>query len=270
MTAAQCLTFLTDYGTADAFVGACRGVAARIAPDVPVVDITHQVPRGDVRRGAALLAQAAPFFPPAVHVAVVDPGVGTDRRGIAVAAGHHLLVGPDNGLLPWAATAVGGASRAVSLTNEELWVRPVSHTFHGRDIFMPVGAHLATGVDLAMVGDEIDLGGLVTLPGPVNRMRDDRVDCEVLTVDQFGNVQLSVPAAQAERAAVGYGSTVLVRWAGGEANLPFLETFASVPHGDLVALADGAGLVSLAVNGGNAAERLGLRTGDQVALQVAP
>lgn len=269
MTPAQCLTFLTDYGLADAFVGACRGVAARIAPAVPVVDITHLVPRGDVRRGATLLAQAAPFFPPSVHVAVVDPGVGTDRRGIAVAAGRHLLVGPDNGLLPWAATAVGGASRAVSLTNEELWVRPVSHTFHGRDIFMPVGAHLANGVDIATVGDEIDLGDLVTLSGPVNRVGDDRVECEVLTVDQFGNVQLSVPAAQAERAEVRRGTAVLVRWSDGEVSLPFLETFASVPPGDLVALADGAGMVSLAVHGGSAGERLGLRPGDRVVLRVA-
>src|SRR5216683_7537387 len=127
----RCLTFLTDYGLEDGFVAACHGVAARIAPEVRVIDITHLVPPGDVRRGAAVLAQAVPYLPPGVHVAVVDPGVGTARRGVAVEAGESVFVGPDNGLLSWAVTALGGPSRAIHLTNSELWLDPVAPTFHG-------------------------------------------------------------------------------------------------------------------------------------------
>src|ERR1700730_2698687 len=122
------LSFLTDYGLEDGFVAACHGVAARIAPHADIIDVTHLVPPGDVRRGAAVLAQTVPYLPPAVHVAVVDPGVGTARRGDAV------FIGPDNGLLSWAVAASGGALRAFSLTNQQLWLGQVTPTFHGRDI----------------------------------------------------------------------------------------------------------------------------------------
>ena len=145
MTRFRYLSFLTDYGLDDGFVAACHGVAARIAPHAGIIDVTHLVPPGDVRRGAAVLAQTVPYLPPAVHVAVVDPGVGTARRGVAVAAGDSVFVGPDNGLLSWAVTASGGAARAFSLTNRALWLASVAATFHGRDIFMPVAAHLADG-----------------------------------------------------------------------------------------------------------------------------
>ena len=145
MTRFRYLSFLTDYGLEDGFVAACHGVAARIAPHASIIDVTHLVPPGDIRRGAAVLAQTVPYLPPAVHVAVVDPGVGTARRGVAVAAGDSVFVGPDNGLLSWAVTASGGAARAFSLTNRELWLARVAATFHGRDIFMPVAAHLAGG-----------------------------------------------------------------------------------------------------------------------------
>src|ERR1700745_3409732 len=149
VTSLNCLPFLTDFGLEHVFLAACHGVAARIAPATRVIDITHLVPPGDVRRGAAVLAQTVPYLPPAVHVAVVDPGVGTTRRGIAVEAGEAILVGPDNGLLSWAVAALGGARRAVQLTNGEFWLHPVSQTFHGRDLFVPVAAHPAAGTDLA-------------------------------------------------------------------------------------------------------------------------
>src|SRR6516165_3972758 len=155
------LTCLTDYGLEDGFVAACHGTAARIAPDARIIDITHLVQPGDVRRGAAVLAQTVSYLPPAVHVAVVDPGVGTARRAIAVAAGDSILVGPDNGLLSWAMAALGGGKAAVQLTNGELWLHPVSATFHGRDIFMPVAAHLAAGLQLAAAGEQIRLDDLV-------------------------------------------------------------------------------------------------------------
>jgi S-adenosyl-L-methionine hydrolase (adenosine-forming) len=269
VTSFDSLTFITDYGLEDGFVAACHGVAARIAPSVRIIDITHLVQPGDVRRGAAVLAQTIPYLPPAVHVAVVDPGVGTARRGVAVQAGHSILIGPDNGLLSWAVAAQGGAQRAFQLTNGDLWLHPVSPTFHGRDIFMPVAAHLAAGTDLASAGDEIDLADLVTLPAPTSRVRDGEAEGEVMSVDRFGNVQLSIVAADVTELGVGYGSPLVVRAGRQKLTVPFLETFAAAAPGEIVAFTDSAGLISLAVNAGDAAQHLGLPPGAHVHLSVA-
>jgi S-adenosylmethionine hydrolase len=265
----DCLSFLTDYGLADGFVAACHGVAARIAPGLRVIDITHLVPPGDVRRGAAVLAQTLPYLPPGVHVAVVDPGVGTARRAIAVQAGGNVLVGPDNGLLSWAVAGLGGADSAYHLTNGDLWLHPVSRTFHGRDIFMPVAAHLASGTGLASAGDPIDPAGLVTLPAPVSRVRRGEADGEVVSVDRFGNVQLSITAADLGRLGAWSGTTLSARCGRRRFAMPYLETFAAAAPGDMVAFTDSAGLVSLAVNGGDAARTLGLRPGARVRLSPA-
>ena len=264
MTSFSCLTFLSDFGLEDGFVAACHGVAARIAPAARVIDITHLVPRGDVRRGAAVLAQTAPAMPPAVHVAVVDPGVGTARRAVAVQTGSGILIGPDNGLLSWAITALGGASRAIALSNASLWNHPVSPTFHGRDIFMPVAAHLLTGTALADAGIEIEVAGLVMLAPPTNRMLDGEAEGEVLSVDRFGNVQLSIPAPAAAGLGIVFGSSVLIRCNRRELTAPYLETFGSAAPGELVAFTDSAGLISLAVSNGNAAETLSLPPGARV------
>jgi S-adenosylmethionine hydrolase len=271
VTPYSCLTFLTDYGLEDGFVAACRGVAIGIAPQTPVIDITHLIPGGDVRRGAAVLAQTVPYFPPAVHVAVVDPGVGTDRRGVAIAAGDSVFVGPDNGLLSWAAAAVGGARKAISLTNTEWWLNPVvPATFHGRDIFMPVAARLAAGADFSSAGAEVDVSDLVTLPPPVSRVHDGTAEGEVLTVDTFGNVQLSISAADAASIGVRYGRNLLVRCGHQQLTIPYREMFASVAPGELVAYADGAGMVSLAINSGDAAQRLGLPPGAHISISPGP
>lgn len=264
------LSFLTDYGLEDGFVAACHGVAARIAPDAHIIDVTHLVPPGDVRRGAAILAQTVPYLPAAVHVAVVDPGVGTARRGIAVAAGDSVFVGPDNGLLSWAVTAAGGAARAFSLTNRELWLSRVTATFHGRDIFMPVAAQLAAGADLDAAGAEIDVADLVMLPAPQRVVRDFMAAGEVLTVDRFGNVQLTITGADAAAIGVTPGGTVLVRFGRQQLTLPYRETFGAVATGEVVAYTDSAGLVSVAVNGGNAAQRLGLPPGARISIAAIP
>jgi S-adenosyl-L-methionine hydrolase (adenosine-forming) len=269
VTSFDSLSFITDYGLEDGFVAACHGVAARIAPAARVIDITHLVQPGDVRRGAAVLAQTVPYLPPAVHIAVVDPGVGTARRGVAVQAGESILVGPDNGLLSWAVASLGGAARAFQLTNGDLWLHPVSPTFHGRDIFMPVASHLATGLDLASVGDEIGLADLVTLPAPTSRVRDGEAEGEVMSVDRFGNVQLSIEAADVGQLGVGVGSPIVVRAGRRQLTVPFLETFAAVAPGEVVAFTDSAGLISLAVNAGDAAQQLGLPPGAHVRLSVA-
>jgi S-adenosyl-L-methionine hydrolase (adenosine-forming) len=263
------LSFLTDYGLEDGFVAACHGVAARIAPHASIIDVTHLVPPGDVRRGAAVLAQTVPYLPPAVHVAVVDPGVGTARRGVAVAAGDSVFVGPDNGLLSWAVTASGGPARAFSLTNRELWLADVTATFHGRDIFMPVAAHLAGGAELAATGAEIDIADLVTLPAPERLIRDSVAEGEVLTVDRFGNVQLSITASDAAEIGLKPGAAAYVRYGRHRLTVPYRATFGAVPPGELVAHTDSAGLVSIAVNGGDAAQRLGLPPGARVSIAAA-
>ena len=270
VTTFDCLSLLTDYGLDDGFVAACHGVAARIAPGVRIVDITHLVPPGDVRRGAAVLAQTVPYLPPGVHVAVVDPGVGSTRRGIAVEAGDAIYVGPDNGLLSWAVAAAGGARRAFQLTNGELWLHPVSQTFHGRDIFVPVAAYLAAGGDLVSVGTELAPADLVALPAPTSRVHDREAEGEVMSVDRFGNVQLSIAASDADRIGIGFGSQLVV-WCGRrQLTVPYLETFAAVAPGELVAFTDSAGLISLAVNAGDAAQQLGLPPGAHVRLAAAP
>jgi hypothetical protein len=252
------ISLTTDYGTSDGFVAACHGVIARLAPEVRVIDVTHQIGPGDLRRGAAVLAQTVPHLPPAVHLAIVDPGVGTDRLAVAVQTPAGLLVGPDNGLLPWAADALGGATAAVRLGNEEWFARPVSRTFHGRDIFAPVAARLAGGQDLAGAGPPVDPAGLVRLPAPVVTAGDGRLDAEVLTVDRFGNVQLaacgSALARLPDRLTV--NGVPAVRGA----------TFGDAPPGGVVVLVDSADRVAIAVNSGRASVILSVRPGDVVRL----
>jgi S-adenosylmethionine hydrolase len=265
-----CLTFLTDFGLADGFVAACHGVAARIAPSVRIIDITHLVPPGDVRRGAAVLAQTVTAMPPAVHVAVVDPGVGTARRAIAVSTGESILVGPDNGLLSWAVNELGGVAAAFALTNDKLWNHPVSPTFHGRDIFMPVAAHLTTGTTLEQAGTRIDAEDLVTLPAPTSRMLEGEAEGEVLSVDRFGNIQLSIPSVTASALGIAIGSQVIIRYNRREITAPYLVTFGAAAPGELIAFTDSAGLISLAVASGSAAEKLSLPPGARVRIAADP
>jgi S-adenosylmethionine hydrolase len=252
----DCISFTTDYGLSDGFVAACHGVIARIAPTVRVFDVTHLIAPGDVPRAAAVLAQTAPHLPPAVHLAVVDPGVGTTRRAIVLHTPNGLLVGPDNGLLPWAAQTLGGIQRAVELSNTDWFAPQVSRTFHGRDIFAPAAARLAAGADLTDAGPLIDPGSLVRLPEPVVALGEGWLEAEVLTVDRFGNVQLAAPAAALtelpDRLSV--GGCRAVRG----------ETFADAPPGGLVVFADSAHRVTIAVNGGRAAVMLAVTPGDMV------
>jgi S-adenosylmethionine hydrolase len=250
------VSFTTDYGTADGFVAAVKGVIAGIAPDARVLDVTHQVPPQDVRRGAAVLAQTAPWLPPAVHLAVVDPGVGTDRRGVAVVAGRSVLVGPDNGLLLPAASALGGVRAAYELAEPAYRLPAVSATFHGRDVFAPAAAHLCLGLEPGRLGPAV--ADLVRLPAPTVHIGPGIVRAEVLSVDGFGNVQL---------AAIDLGGLAgPVRVQGQPAAVG--RTFADVPAGAIVVLTDSAGYVAVAVNRGDAATRLGLRPGALVEIRA--
>ena len=262
------ISFLTDYGLADGFVGVCHGVIARISPGTRVIDLTHLVAPGDVRQGAALLAQAVAYLPPAVHLAVVDPGVGGPRRPIALRAGGQLLVGPDNGLLLEAAETLGPLDGAWELTEAQLMLPHTAATFHGRDVFAPVAAHLATGVPVERVGPALDPGTLVRLPAAVSRIESATAYGEVTLVDRYGNIQTSLTAAQLAEVGAAPGVTLLVEIDGGGWRAAYGRTFGDVDRGRLVGLVDSAGRFALAINIGNAASYLGLTPGDQLTVRV--
>jgi S-adenosyl-L-methionine hydrolase (adenosine-forming) len=256
------ITLTTDYGLFDGFVAQVHGAIGRLAPWVRVIDVTHQVTPGDVARGAAVLAQAVVHLPPAVHVAVVDPGVGTARRGIAVRAAGGVLVGPDNGLLTAAVDALGGARDAVTLTNPAWHSGTVSRTFHGRDVFAPVAARLAAGAALHGAGEAIDPASLVRLPDPLVAIGDGYVEAEVLTVDRFGNVQLAAPGSSLASlpADLVVGGIRAVR----------RGTFGDAPPGALVVFVDSADRVAVAINGGRAVVALSVSPGDVLRIDQAP
>lgn len=251
------ISLTTDYGTFDGFVAACHGSIARIAPDVRVIDVTHHVPPADVARGAFVLAQTAPHLPPSVHVAVVDPGVGTARRGIAIATPNGVLVGPDNGVLIWTAEALGGIEAVYELANKDWFLGDVSRTFHGRDLFSPAAARIALGTPLQEAGHELDKDTLVRLPDPVVTVGDGWLEAEVATVDRFGNVQLAAGGGL----LAGLGPDLVVN---GNVRARRGATFADVDPGDLLVFEDSAGQAAIAVNNGRAVVVLSVRPGDTI------
>jgi S-adenosylmethionine hydrolase len=260
------ISLTTDYGLADGFVAACRGVIAQKAPRARVIDVSHAVPPQDVRRGATVLAQVVPYLPPAVHVAVVDPGVGTGRRGLVLVAEEGLLVGPDNGLLLPAAEALGGIQAAHELVAEEYRLEAVSHTFHGRDIFAPAAAYLTLGVDASDFGPEIDPGSLVQLPEPKVVVAGQRLISDVLTVDHFGNIQLA--AQVRDIIATGLllpGASVQVQIGMHTIDATIGRTFDDVEPGEALVYVDSAGHVAIAVNQGFASSMLMLTQRSAVA-----
>jgi S-adenosyl-L-methionine hydrolase (adenosine-forming) len=248
------ISLTTDYGLSDGFVAACHGVIARLAPHTRVIDVTHLVAPGEVAQGALVLAQTVPHLPASVHVAVVDPGVGTARRAVVIEAAGGLLVGPDNGLLPAAAEALGGVRRVVVLDNPAWYAESVSATFHGRDVFAPVAARLAGGADPAGAGSVVDPVSLVRLPDPVLVLGEGWLEAEVTQVDRFGNVQLAAPGAALDA----FPSTVTV----GGLRAARVRTFGDARPGELVLYVDSADRAAVAVNGGRAVVALGVSPGD--------
>ncbi len=263
------ICFLSDFGLGDDFVGLCKGVILRTSPGTTIVDLTHEVPGFGVEAGAEILEHATRYMPgDAVYLAVVDPGVGTERRALALStASGASFVGPDNGLLLPAADSLGGIAEAVLLTNPEYHVHPVSATFHGRDIFSPAAAHLAAGLDLQELGDAVHPASLARVEPPgTQRLDGGSVAATVVGVDRYGNARLSV--AQ-DGAGFGFGALLEVRTGGGgEGGMPvrYVETFGSSKTGDLVLVPDSHRRLSLSVNRGNAARALSLRAGDRVIL----
>lgn len=250
------VTFLSDYGLADDFAGVCHGVIARIAPDARVIDVTHGIARHDVRAGALALRRALPYLPAGVHLAVVDPGVGSSRRAVALrcAEEERFLVGPDNGLLMLAAERFGGVAEAVDVGASPFAPAPWSATFHGRDLFAPVAAHLALGAPLARAGSPVDAADLVVLDLPRAEVGDGRLVAHVLTADGFGNAQLDATPADLAALGVRPGDAIVVN--GVQAT--YAAAFTDVPAGGLLLYVDSYDVPSLAVNRGSALAALGL------------
>ncbi len=258
------VSFLSDYGTVDEFVGVVHSVIRSISPAVRVIDVTHQVPAHDVRAGALTLARSAQYLAPGVVVAVVDPGVGTDRRAIAVDVGDgaSVLLGPDNGLLAPAVAMVGGASRAFELTNSAFHLAAPGPTFDGRDVFAPVAAHLCAGVPLEELGTEIDPAGLRPSIVPVTQLDGEVLSAEVLWVDVYGNAQLNVDPDE----IASMGDTVVVEVEGRTRHATRVQSFAELGTGEVGLVIDSYGLVAIVMDQASAAEELGLAEGDGVHL----
>jgi S-adenosyl-L-methionine hydrolase (adenosine-forming) len=263
------IVFLSDYGHADPFVGLCHAVIAALAPRAHVVDLTHAVGRQHVREGATLLADCLPWLPDeAVLLAVVDPGVGTQRRGVIVAAGPlegpRLLVGPDNGLLVPAAEALGGATAAWRLS------RPpgAASTFDGRDVFAPAAARLALGTAPDVLGEPIAAAGLERLALPGARTEAGLVAGEIVHVDGFGNLQLSAPARLLDEAGIAPGAQIELRVGSVVRTARVVGAFAELPPDRLGVLPDAFHRLQVAVNRGNAARLLGADVGDPVVVRL--
>lgn len=256
------VSFLSDFGLTDMFVGVCHGVLARRSPHARVIDLTHDVDPGDVDLGALLLARAVIYLPTAVHLAVVDPGVGTARRGIAVAAKRgDVLVGPDNGLLLPAARALGGVAGAWELADPRYRLEPLSASFHGRDVFSPAAAALANGVEPQEFGPPVDDLAEPEPPPPALLQEDGSLRAAVLVVDRFGNLQLAARAEDLARMGLRVGDEVEVELGARCAHARFVRVFGELAGGQLGMYEDSDWHVALAVSGGSAAQMLAGRRG---------
>jgi len=262
------IAFASDYGLTDEFVGVCKSVMLSLAPDLQIVDITHDLPVHDVRAGALTLVRAAQYLPDGgIVLAVVDPGVGTDRRLVAVEVEQGILLGPDNGLLAPAVAILGGAQRVVSLTSTEHQLPAPGPTFAGRDVLAPAAAHLAAGVDPSELGDEVDAAGLV--PGLVSLPRHDEggaIYGEVWWIDRFGNCQLNIDPDELRAHGAEPGGTLEVRFGDQARSVRWVHTYADAKPSELVLLVDSYGLASLALDRGSAAAECTLEPASAVTL----
>jgi S-adenosylmethionine hydrolase len=271
------VSFLTDYGGVDEFVGVVKAVIRDLAPHVAVVDLTHGIAPFDVRAGALALARCISYVPAGVVLAVVDPGVGSSRRAIAieVAGGEGVLIGPDNGLLAPAVAMAGGAERAVELTNPEYHLVAAGATFAGRDIFAPAAAHLCNGVPLTELGPEVDPGLLLPATVPLPRTEGDAIVAEVLWVDRFGNCQLNVapddlPGGWGDHVELRYQTHTTLADPSGQATRRAVRatSFSELRGGEAGLVLDSYGMLAVCLDQRSASQELGLGAGDQVTLTV--
>jgi S-adenosylmethionine hydrolase len=263
------ITFLSDFGLQDDFVGTCRGVIKRIAPEAQILDITHGIEPQAVLQGALVLAKTIPYMPEGIHLAVVDPGVGGDRRALAIRdTTGRLYVGPDNGLLVPAAERLGGIDSAWELTNAAYMLEPVSRTFHGRDVFSPAAAHLAAGVDPAELGPEVEARTLVRLELPEPEVGDAMIRATVLYVDRFGNVQLNLSRTHVESAGIVPGRRVELDLGFERYYATAARAFSDARAGDIILYEDAYENIAVAITDGNAAEMFSIRPGQGMVIHV--
>ena len=257
------LTILSDFGYQDVYVGVMKGAIATINPQLKVVDLTHAIPPQNIAAGRFALLNAYTYFPAGtVHVAVIDPGVGSQRRGVAIQIKEGFLVGPDNGLFSGILAQSPGIA-AVELTKSQYWRSPFpSHTFHGRDIFAPVGAHLAGGIALKELGKEVDIDSLAQLPLPPYRVTPERIIGFIQYIDHFGNLITNIPAREVE------GKSWFIVIA--NQKIPATQTYSDRSLGELVSLIGSHDWIEVAVNGGSAKKVLQSAWGDRVELIFSP
>ena len=262
------VTFLTDFGLQDDFVGTCHGVMARIAPDVRVIDVTHGIEPQAVLQGAIVLHNTVPYLPVGVHLAVVDPGVGGKRRAIAVRTGDgRSFVGPDNGLLLLAVDDAG-IEAAHELVDPRFRLSDVSRTFHARDIFAPAAAHLAGGVDISELGPALDPGGLVRIDVPTPVVGRTQISTTVLVVDRFGNVATNATREHVRALGLSAGDRVEIRLTLDRYYAMLADTFADAGPGELLLYEDSYGLMTLAISRGDAAGLTGVTAGSEIRIAV--
>ena len=265
------VTFLSDFGLQDDFVGTCHGVIKSIAPQVEIIDVTHGIPPQQVLQGALVLANTTRYMPVGVHLAVVDPGVGSSRRALALRSGDgRLFVGPDNGLLVPAADRLGGVDAVHELANAEYALESVSRTFHGRDLFAPAAAHLASGVGLELLGPPLAADALARLDLPEPEVGTSRLRSTVLAIDRFGNIQLNVDRSHLEAAGILPGTRVELQVGPERYFAVAARTFADARPGDLILYEDSYRNLSIAINGGNAAAMFNIKPGRDVRIHFEP
>jgi S-adenosyl-L-methionine hydrolase (adenosine-forming) len=259
------ITFLSDFGLQDDFVGVCHGVIKRIAPDAEIIDVTHGIEPQRVLQGALVLANTISYMPDGVHLAVVDPGVGGQRRALALRGGDgRLFVGPDNGLLVPAAERQGGIAEAHELANPAYALESVSRTFHGRDLFAPAAAHLARGVELGELGPPVAVDALIRLDLPEPDVGRNRIRAVVLYVDRYGNMQLNLTREHLQEVGVEPGRCLELELGLERYYAVAARTFADARRGDIILYEDAYRNMSVAISGGNAAEMFGVATGQEI------
>jgi hypothetical protein len=261
------ISFLSDFGLHDEFVGVVHGVLTKLAPDSRVIDVTHNVARGNVRSGALSLTRAIQYLPEGVCLAVVDPGVGSDRRAIAAETPWGHFVGPDNGLLSPAVAMMGGASQIVSIENPEAMIPSPGETFHGRDVFAPAAALLAAGdAALGDLGPPVDGDDLTPLLLPLSDIDGSIVAGKAWWVDGYGNVQTNISPEDLAEIGISHGEFVTVKVGSTIHTIAWVTSYSDVAEGDALLHVDSTGLVALAVRGGDASVDLNLAEGVAVSL----
>ena len=263
------ITFLSDFGLKDDFVGTCHGVIKRIAPDSQIIDITHGIPPTSILEGALVLANTIEFMPVGVHLAIVDPGVGGPRRALALRdSDGRVYVGPDNGLLLPAADRAG-IEAAHELANPDYALDSISRTFHGRDLFAPAAAHLATGVPLEELGPPLDPEALIRLDLPEPVIADDAITATLLYVDSFGNIALNLDRDDVDALGIVSGTRVELELAGERYYAVMARTFADARAGDVILYEDSYKNMSLAISRGSAARMLHASPGQDIRITIA-